>query len=472
MKKEAKESSVTQKKISKSLDLSVREGSYAAVATGLDTTYFPPYALAMNATSSQVGILTAVLNIIPSIVQMFGPGLFSKFSRKRVVLTAVMIKIILLIPIIVCGFLFLKGFDYMVWILIILVGVFYGLVAIGQPAWFSWMGSLVPEKRRGRYFSMRNRVSGFFGLASMLLGAVVLDFSKEYGLEHGEVLAFTLLGFGVIFTLAMIFKFLSWRLLSIQYEPKLKFRKRDGFTFWQFIKNAPNNPFGRFTIFLGFFSIAIGLASPFWAVYMLRDLGFSYFWFMAITVSGTLFQLMFLPLLGKFSDRFGNIKLMCICVGMAFVIPLLWVLSPMVGGGLALKLYLLFVPSIVSGFTWAGYNLAMSNYVYDAVSSNSRSFGVSYMNLVVGVGTFIGAGIGSALALLEISFMNTMLFIFLLSAILRFVIAFVGLGYLKEVRHVRKFNPHFFIREFRPMQGIVREFQGFETAVRKIEHFA
>lgn len=462
---------IVQKKIERTLDLSIKEGSYASIATGLDVSYFSPYALAMNATSGQVGFLHAVLNIIPSITQMFSPGIISKFSRKKTVLFILMINLLLLIPIMGCGFLYFKGYNFAIWILIGLVGLFYGLMSIAQPAWFSWMGSLVPEQRRGSYFSIRTRISGFFGLLSMIFGALILDLSRNLGVDSLSILAFTLIGFGIIFFLAIIFRLLSWSLLSMHYEPKIKFRKRDSFSFWSFLKNAPKNPFGRFVIFRGFFGIAIGISAPFWAVYMLRDLGFSYFWFMAITVSGTIFQLIFLPLLGKFSDRYGNIKLTAICSGMAFLIPLLWIFSSFFDNDSTLKIYLLFVPSIFSGFVWAGYNLATSNYVYDSVSSNKRSFGVSYMNLIVGVGTFVGASIGSFVALYDFSFINTILFIFLLSSFARLFVFIFGAKYLKEVRSVKKFNPHFFVREFRPMQGMVREFHHAGNLVRKIEHY-
>ena len=462
---------VVQKKIEKSLKLSIEEGSLASAATGLDISYFSPYALAMNATSSEVGVLYAVLNLVPALVQLTGPKIVSKFSRKKIVLTAVFVKLILLLPIILTGVLFFIGVPHMVWVFIGLVGLFYACIALGQPAWFSWMGSLVSPESRGRYFSKRNRIAGFFGLLAMILGAVILDGFKKIGGFRGQVLGFTLVGFGVLFVISIVARSGCFAILAHQYEPRLKVRKRDYFSFWQFLKRARETPFGRFVLFRGFFSVAIGIAAPFWAVYMLRDLGFSYVWFMAITVSGTLFQLVFLPLLGKATDKFGNVKIMSICSGLAFIIPLAWIASSLIPNNIFLKLYLLFVPHIFSGFVWAGYNLSTNNYVYDAVKSQKRGIGLSYMNLIVGVGAFAGAGIGSLIALWNFSFMNTLLFIFLVSAFARFVVASAGLRYLREVRHVSRFQNDYFIREFAPMRGAVREFHNLEHMVDKVEHY-
>ena len=148
-----------------------------------------------------------------------------------------------------------------------------------------------------------------------------------------------------------------------------------------------------------------------------------------------------------------------------------WLISSLINSDMWVKIYLLFVPAIVSGFAWAGYNLATNNYVYDAVGQKKRGFGVSYMNLLVGVGTFIGASIGSLIAWIGVPFMSTILFIFFVSGIGRFLVAVFGVKYLKEVRHVSKFSSHYLIKEFRPMQGAVREIHHLEHLVENVEHY-
>jgi MFS family permease len=461
---------VVAKKIDDSLKLSIKEGSLASISSGLGLSYFSPFALAMNATASQIGILHAVVSLLPAFVQLKASALLERFSRKRIVLTGVMIKMLLLIPIILTGVLFYYGVPHMVWVLIGLLGLFYAFAAVNHPAWFSWMGSLVPEEKRGRYFSRRNRAAGFFGVITMIAGALVLDYVKSFGGVSGDVLGFTLLGFGLLFVVSGLVRLWSWTLLARQYEPRLKVRKKDEFSFWSFLKMAPHTAFGRFTLFRGAIAIVVGVAGPFWVVYMLRNLGFSYVWFMAITVSGTLFQLRFLPLLGKFSDRFGNIKLMRICSILIFLVPGLWLLSALISSDILVKVYLLFVPAIFSGFAWAGYNLAANNYVYDAVKQRKQAFGVAYMNLLVGVGTFIGASIGSLIAWIGVPFMNVILFIFAISMIGRFFVAIFGVRFLHEVRHVHKFSSHYLVKEFKPVEGIVREVHHLEHIVEKIEH--
>jgi len=462
---------IVQDKINKSLKLSIREGAVSSVSSGFGASYLSPFALLLNATASQMGILFAITSLLPSLIQLKTSKLIQRFSRKKIILNVNMVRILIWLPIILIGFLFYIGVPYIIWVLIGLVGLLYAFAGIANPAWFSWMGLLVPRKNRGDYFSKRNRFIGFFGVLTMIVGAFILDASKKMGEYYKDVLGFTLLGFGLLFLLALIARAWSSNLLRKQYEPRLIPKKKDYFSFKQFLNNGLSTPFGRFTMFRGIFSLVIGIAGPFWTVYMLRDLGFSYIWFMMITVSAILFQLMFLPLLGKFSDKFGNIKLIRVCSWLIATVPLLWIASILIEDTLVVKLYLLFVPAIIGGFGWAGYNLAVNNYVYDAVVSPKRSFGISYMNLMVGVGIFIGASLGALLAWIDVSFMNPILFIFGVSAFGRLMVAIFGLKLLHEVRHVHKFSSEFLIEEFQPVRGAVREIHNLEYLVKRVEHY-
>ncbi|MFH0808229.1 MAG: MFS transporter [archaeon] len=461
---------IVQKKIDRSLKLSVQEGAVASISSNFSMSYFAPFALALNATSVQMGILYSIISLLPSLVQLKAAALIENFSRRRIVLNAVMGKILLVFPILLIGYLHWLGVPHMVWILILIVGIHYASIAIAHPAWFSWMGSLVPGEKRGKYFARRNRIAGFFGVVAMIVGALILDGFKKYG-EGGDVFGFVLLGFGLVFALSGLFRLWSWILVKKQYEPRIKIRKKDYFSFEDFLKRAKETPFGRFSLFAGAFSFAVGISTPYWAVYMIRDLGWSYIWYMAITVSAVLFQLIFLPLLGKFSDRFGNIKLIRMCSILVGIVPFIWVASVLMGSDLGVKIYLLFIPSVVGGFGWAGYNLALNNYVYDAVNNRKRGFGLSYMNLIVGVGGFVGAGVGALLAWVNVSFMNPMLFIFGISGLCRLAVAIYASKFLCEVRSVRKFAPQFLVREFAPMQMVLREVRDFEHLVEKVEHF-
>ena len=447
---------IIQRKIQTSLKTSIREGSFSMGMYGFGTSYLSPYALVLNATSSQIGILDGIASLLPSLVQLKAARLLEHFSRKKLVIITVLIQALLFIPLALLGFLFVNGSTNVVWVMIGIVGLMYSVSAISGVAWFSWMGSLVPEHARGKYFSKRNRITGFFGLIFMVIAALLLDKFKRSGT--------ILLGFGVLFSLAFIFRSIALLMFSHQYEPHLKIKKGDYFSLWQFLKTGRNTPFGRFAICTGLLRIATNIAGPFFTVYMLRDLGFSYIWFMIVVVAGTAFELIFYPLMGRLSDKFGNICLLRICMPLIALVPFLWVLSHN-------PYYLIFVAQCASGFAWAGFNIATNNYIYDAVSSEKRAYGLTYFNLISGIGLFIGAGIGSLIALMNISFMNVMLFIFIVSSVARFAVYYLFSGILKEVRHVSHFSPQYLLKEFHPTRGFVREIHLMKNKIGELKHF-
>ncbi len=462
---------IVQKKINRSLNLSIKEGVMSSISTNLSLSYFTPAALAMSATNVQMGILYAILSLVPGVIQIKSASLIEKFSRKKLVLSGVIGKIVLIFPFLLIGFLHWMGVPHMMWIFIGLIGLHYICSGIAYPPWFSWMGSLVPENIRGEYFSKRNRITGFFGVLTMIVGAFILDWAKKIGISHGDVMGFTLLGFGFLFALSGIFRMGSWILLKKEYEPRIKIRKKDCFSLKDFLTHCRETPFGKFSLFAGAFTFVVGISGPYWTVYMLRDLNLSYIWYMAITVATIIFQLIFLPLLGKFSDRFGNIKLMRMSSLIVGLFPFIWIASILVHGDLWVKIYLLIIPSIIGGFGWAGYNLALNNYVYDAVKNRKRGFGLSYMNLIISVGGFAGAGVGAIIAWMNISFINPMLFIFAISGVGRLIVAIYGSKFLHEVRNVRKLSPEFWAREITPMQSAIREVHHLEHIAEEVEHY-
>ena len=220
-----------RKKINYSLKSSITEGSFAAAMNGFGVSYFSPFAIALKATSSQVGLMSALVSLLPSIVQLKGARLIERFSRKKVVVTGVLLQALMFIPLILLG-VFFSGTSWVIWAVIGLICLIYIFGAIAHPAWFSWMGSLVPENYRGRYFARRNRITGFFGLVTMIAGAFILD--------RFETLGIVMIGFGVLFALAGIFRFIAMLFFKKHYEPKLVIHKKDYFSFWSFLNNSLN----------------------------------------------------------------------------------------------------------------------------------------------------------------------------------------------------------------------------------------
>ncbi|MCL6500766.1 MAG: MFS transporter [Candidatus Pacearchaeota archaeon] len=429
---------MTQKKqekklIEKTKTLSIKEGSAYSVSEGLGIRYITPFALKLGATNAHIGLLTSLPSLLGNFSQLFTTKLMEKTSRKKIVVSCAMMQAIMWLLVIMVGVLYFvfginstitPAFLIVVYTLLVLFGAFL------TPAWNSWMKDIV-STGSGKYFGNRNRIVGFVALVSMLAGIFILDY-----LAKTKVF----LGFVILFTLAFIARAISAFLLSKKYEPKITYEKGYYFSFWQFIRYIPKSNFGKFTVLVALMQLATAIASPFFAVYMLKDLGFSYLQWIIVTIASSLASLLLMPLWGKFADRYGNIKVINMTSFLVAVVPLLWFVSIFVSKSFLLS-YLVFV-EIFSGMVWAGFNLSSSNFIYDAVTRQRMALCVAYSNLLNGAGVFVGATLGGFVSSMsfELAGIPPILLIFLMSSIARLTVAITMTPKVKEVRDIEKFG--------------------------------
>jgi len=427
----------------KARKLSIWEGSFATIRQALGDTYISPFAIALNAGNATIAMLSSITGLVGPISQMFSARLIEKYSRKKILLKSTFYESLLWIPFIILAFLFYKGIlvSTLPFILLFFFVIYTIIAQIPVPAWFSWTGDIVDEGYRGKWFAKRNFIIGTTSLIATILAALFLDFIKKQG--------YTMFGFIILFFLAMIARFISRQFLKKAYEPKLKLKKGYYFSFFQFIKKAPKNNFGKFSIFRAFMAFAASIASPFFAVYMLRNLQFNYLTFMLITMSQVLFSLILMKAWGRFADKYGNYEVLKITSVLVPLYPILWLIS-------SKPLFLIFGPSLIGGIAWAGFNLAAGNFVYDSVTPQKRSLAVSYFNVLNGVGIFLGAGLGGLLIkTITITFMDSLLFIFLISAFARMSVSLIGLPKIKEVRKTERFDSSRALKSL--IYGIIRK---------------
>ncbi|HOP33168.1 MAG TPA: MFS transporter [Candidatus Hydrothermia bacterium] len=421
-----------QDKVQKALKTSIKEGVAYSIMEGMGLRYITPYALLLGASNKIIGFLTSIPQIASAIIQLFSLRILGgKVSRKKLSFWGALLQAIFWLPIISLEFFYFVLNKRGPMIPIALIGFYTILVAAGSifaPAWSSWMKDLVDEKTRGSYFGKRNRIVGFASLSSMVVAGYLLDVFKKINAYSGFLL---------IFSIAMISRFISAFLLKQQHEPPFKSHKSYYFTLWEFIRIMPQSNFGRFTAFVNLFTFSVSIASPFFAVYMLKYLKLSYLQFTLVNFASSIASLLSMPLWGKLGDRYGNLKIVKTTSSLIPLVPAMWALTTFVKSNFVF--FILLLIELYSGFLWAGYNLSSSNFVYDAVTRQKLPICVTYYNILNAVMTFIGATIGGFLAsyniLRNISAGN-IIQVFIISAIFRFLSAIIILPHVKEVKKV------------------------------------
>ena len=258
-----------------------------------------------------------------------------------------------------------------------LIFLSHAFASVSYVAWLSWTSDLVPEKIRGRFFGTRNMLCGAAGIAAILVFGRLLDYLKpgSYGLT---------LAFSITFVSAVAFGMLSLHYLnqigevpidtSVDHVP---FRK----DLMLLLKDT------NFRSFLGFtclWNFSVYFASPFFTLYFLRDLNFSYGFVAVLAMISSLADLLGMGIWGKISDRVRNRAIIRVASWVVVFLPLAWAtVSP---GCVVMPVFL----HLVGGSFWAGINLCMNNFLLGIAPRKNRGLYISFHNIAGGVGASIG----------------------------------------------------------------------------------
>jgi MFS family permease len=402
-------------KIKKSLRASFWDGAFASVMIGLSQDYITPYALALKANVRQVSLLSSLPNLCASLVQLKSADITEHLaSRRRHILISVFLQAFTILPIILIPYFFKSAQPA---VLIFLAMLFTGLGAVSLGPWASLMSDHIPHNKRGQYFGWRNRVLGFVVVVSSVFAGIVLHFFKYDGL----------FGFWIILTLAMTARFISWYFLTKMYEPKFRHSYDNHFSFPEFLKRGKESNYVRFVFFVSALNFCVNIAAPFFTVFMLRDLKFSYLIYTLVMVPVPITTLLLIERWGRLADRVGNIRVLKFTALFIASLPLLWIIYRH-------PIFLIFV-QILGGFAWSGFNLCATNFIFDSVSAPKRIRCHSYFNVINGFGISVGAILGGYLAThLPKLFGYQLLFLFLISSSLRFLTILIFAPKIEEAR--------------------------------------
>jgi MFS family permease len=419
--------------INETKKISVKEAGAYSVMDGFGLKYITPYALAVGASNTQIGIISSLPSLLGNLSQLLTLKVMKFWTRKKIVFFAVLLQSLMWLALLAVGSMyFIFGIKSLssnlviaVYTLLILFGAF------GGPAWQSWMKDLI-KKGIGIYFGKRSRIATTISLCCMIIAGFILDYFKKTNI---------FIGFVILFLAAGIGRFISARLMLKQYEPPIKIDDKYFFSLKDFIKRMHKNNFGRFVIYFSLVSLTVNISGPFLAVYMLKNLSFSYTYFMTVTLASVITTLLFVSPWGKFADKYGNLKTMKITGALTPLMPLLWLSSIIFTNPNTVFIYLILVECF-SGAIWAGFNIAAGNFIYDAVSRQRVAICATYYNILAGLGVLIGSLFGGILSSKYETLlgMESLLFIFLLGGTLRFIVYFAMNSKIQEVRKVKHFS--------------------------------
>ncbi len=431
---------------------SIREGAFQAVMVGGGENYLSAFALLLHASAFQIGLLSALPQIVGTWAQLLSVKVLNRFHhRKTLILVGAAGQAVVWFPLLALPLVFL---EYAPWMLIACAMAYVAMGHFAIPAWNSLITDLVDPDQRGAYFGHRARVmtvTSFFALC----GAGLL-------LHAAETWERPWAGFAIVFLLAGAARSVSTGYLARIEESTEVVTREAEFRLLAFLQRERGSNFRRFLVFSGLMHVSVLIAGPYFVVYLLKDLQFSYLQYTAWLAAGILGQFLTLKPWGLLGDRYGNKHVLTATGLLVPFLPMLYVIST--------DFYYLVGVNFVGGVIWAGLSLGLQNYVFDAVRPEDRAKGIAVWNAVNALGWFLGAMIGSWLAAVlpseldllgwHLGLVSNLPFVFFISGVCRLIVSLSLLGTFREARSVEPISHRDLVAELPLIKPLADTFGG------------
>jgi MFS family permease len=356
--------------------------------------FLAAFALALGANNFQIGILAA-LPFITQPLQIAAIPLVERFRRRKLLAVATWIPAQLLwVPIaLIPVFLDIPGAGAVSMLLgtLALRGI---LAAVSNCAWNSWIRDLIPQTILGRVIGRRLALAALAGMVFGLAAALFADWWQGHAPAESQALAYTLpLLFG-IFTLALaspLFMMLMPEpLMQAPPDPKPSLASTIAAPFRD--KN-----YSKLLRFLFLWGLAINLATPFFAVYMLERIGLPLSAVIGFSILSQAFNILFLRVWGRLIDQFGIKAVLSLCVSLYLLVILGWPFTTM-PERYFMTIPLLVILHILAGIAAAGVALSTGSIGMKLAPQGKATAYLAGAGLAINLGAGLGPLLGGRFA--------------------------------------------------------------------------
>jgi len=355
------------------------DGLFANISESFVGPYLSLYLLALGASGAQVGLLTSVTGLLGALMFLPGARLAERSPDYRGVVVATslvargMLPLLLIVPWVLNG-------QPAIAAVILLAALRTAGTQLGVPAWTAFSAMIVPPSMRGRYFASRTFAMSMAALVVVPLAGRLIS---TLGAPQGYQVSFGLaLAAGLVATLAYS---------RIPLPPlKAGAVSRPRLALGEAVAALRRQPaFVRLCLTTMLLNLGVQLVAPYFNVYMVRDMGLTAGFIGLTTTVSTAFDLVGQRFFGPFVDRRGLRRTMALTSPLIACLPFAWLF---VRQG-----WQIFPINVVGGFAWAGYNLAVFNYLLASTPDDQRPLYSAIYNTLNGLTTVVGPLVGALL---------------------------------------------------------------------------
>lgn len=391
------------------------DGLFSAASDTIPINYLTLYLLALGATSSQVGLFTALTNLAAAACLLPGALLVERYGHRKEItvwfggsMARLMLLVLALLPFGFTG-------QVLIWVVILMSVIRSAAANLAFPAWMSITGDIVPLEGRGRYFGSRNFV---MVIAGMIMTYLVGEFITRVGSPQGYQLSLVL-AFGVGLLSTYSFSRIKDQQAELPVHSSMSISLPD---IWKDLRASP--VFLSFCFASALWNFSMNVSAPFFNVYMVQNLKFTAAMVGITAVSTSFSKMLIQKKVGELSDRWGPGKVQMVSMFLIPIMPLAWVFIT--------QLWQVVVLNIFGGVVWGMFELVSFNFLLQLMPDALRARYSAIFQVIVTVALAGGAVLGSS-----IIFWWGYTGIFLVSAFGR---SMAALFFLKLIRSLGKHN--------------------------------
>jgi MFS family permease len=392
------------------------------------STFLTGLALFLGAGPLFLGLLIA-LPFIAQVAQLIAPLLERHLhSRRRFVVPAFAIgRLLWLIP----GALALFAVRGTAGIALAMIATF--LVAwscmVGVNGWTAWMADLVPAEQRARVFASRSAAVALATMIALPAGTAWLDYCRHLHREG--------LGHAVLAAIAATSGVIAATTLSrLPDAAPMPHPDHEAISLTR--RLFQRRRFRQVVALFSAWNLSIGLPAAFFTLYMLRNLGMSYF-LVGLHASIILAMRMLTHRTwARAIERTGSLRVLIASAFGVALVPLLWMLPTRDA------LWPIWAEAVYAGIFWTGFNQAAFLQPIAVLAPPERSHGLALYNVCTGTAMFVASMLGGVfLHALGTADATGFFFLFGTATAIRVFVAMLALRLTEPSMSVHGFLSHF-----------------------------
>ncbi|MHA1556022.1 MAG: MFS transporter [Candidatus Heimdallarchaeota archaeon] len=340
--------------------------------------FFPYFAAEVGVTSTVMGFLTAIRNLVGALFQG-RIGLWSDKKGRRLFL--------------LLGF--FLSFAFTVMLIFSYSAIMLAIVATAQafafsiiiPAWNAALGDVTKLKGRTTFIGKLSAIGQLVGIILMLVLAGIFFFFDRFNgyIVWGKLITSLdwKLQYGIVFAVCALTLFISGIAVIFLRET----RKEDPSRVQPKMRTAfQNKSFRNFIIVNSFFGISMAALWPIYPVIQVSIMGLEIYELTIVAAVYVIFFSFGSFLGGKLGDRFGRKPVLIFSRVIMFSVSLLYIPAVLSGSW-----YYIMLTNVISGFGNGIFLVLMNAYALDLSSAETLGAFSGLAQASWGIATFIGS---------------------------------------------------------------------------------